>query len=300
MSSIITPPQLLQALVDFAQALREFDFLRQALLINIITGLVTAPLGFFLVLRRMSLMGDALSHALLPGVAISYFFFGSSVLAMTVGGFLAGLLVVLFTVWAQQHSPLREDSNFAAFYLLSLAVGVLAISLRGNSVDLLHILFGSPLTATAESLYLTLFVCAIVAILFWLMHRFFLMEIFDSTYLRSRGFRPLAYQMIFLILVVASLVVSFQTNGTLLAMGQLLIPGIIGRLWSLRMKTILIIAMLTSSIGSTLGLFVAFQMDWPLGPSTLVLWGAGYIFSLIFNPQRGLLKTIFPQKHYEH
>jgi zinc/manganese transport system permease protein len=283
----------------FIQSLQEFEFLRQALWINLITGLVTAPLGVYLVLRRMSLMGDALSHALLPGVAVSYFFFGLSVPAMTIGGFLTGSLIVVLTVWAQQHSPLKEDSNFAAFYLLSLSIGVLAISLRGNSVDLMHILFGSPLTATTESLITTLVVCSLVAILFWLFRRFFLLEIFDPTYLASRGYHPVALQIFFLILVVACLVVSFQTNGTLLAMGQLILPGIIGRLWSQRIRTILWVAMVVSSLGSAAGLWLSFQMDWPLGPSTLLLWGSIYVVSLILNPQQGLLKTLFPRKHYE-
>jgi zinc/manganese transport system permease protein len=291
---------LTQNFFDFIDALKEFDFLRQALLINLVTGVATAPLGVFLVLRRMSLMGDALSHALLPGVAFSYFFFGLSATAMTIGGFLAGSTIVLFTVWAQKHSPLKEESNFAAFYLLSLAIGVLAISMRGNSIDLMHILFGSPITATQEGLNLTIAVCSIVGILFWLWQKHFLLEIFDPTYLESRGFQPLTYQTLFLILVVACLVVSFQTNGTLLAMGQLVLPGIIGRLWSQNLRRIAGIAIIVSCIGSLLGLYVSFQFDWPLGPTTLVLWGLAYLTSLIFNPQQGLLRTFRHQKHYEN
>ncbi len=285
---------------SFVDALKEFEFLRQALLINLITGLITAPLGVLLVLRRMSLMGDALSHALLPGVAVSYFFFGLSVPAMTLGGFIAGSVVVLFTVWAQKHSPLKEDSNFAAFYLLSLSLGVLAISFRGNSVDLIHILFGSPLTASFESLLTTIVVCTLVGLFFWIFRRFFLLEIFDPTYLESRGYQPLLFQMLFLILVVACLVVSFQTNGTLLAMGQLILPSIIGRLWSQRVRPLILIAMVTSVVGSTMGLFLSFQFDWPLGPSTLILWGLVYFASLILNPQQGLLRTFYHQKHYEN
>ncbi|MEY4616925.1 MAG: hypothetical protein RJB66_1885 [Pseudomonadota bacterium] len=289
----------LQSYTIFSNALFEFDFLRQALFINLITGLVTAPLGVFLVLRRMSLMGDALSHALLPGVAIGYFFFGSSVIAMTAGGLIAGLVVVAFTVWAQKHSSLKEDSTFAAFYLISISIGVLAISSRGSSADLMHILFGSPLTASHESLTLTSIVCLITGFLFWFFRRFFLLEIFDPTYLQSRGYQPVLFQMLFLILVVAALVVSFQTNGTLLAMGQLLLPAIIAQLWSQRMNGIILIAMVLSIVGSVLGLFLSFTLDWPLGPSTLALWGAGYLLSLLLNPNQGLLKSFFPKKHYE-
>ena len=287
------------AVQQFCESLSEFEFLRQALMINLITGLVTAPMGVLLILRRMTLMGDALSHALLPGVAFSYFFFGSSALAMTLGGFAAGLLIILLTVWAQKHSPLKEDSNFAAFYLLSLAIGVLTISQRGSSSDLMHILFGSPLTASKESLQITTVVCVLAAPVFWLLHRFFVLEIFDATYLLARGYRPLTFQMLFLLLVMASLVVSFQTNGTLLAMGQLVLPAIISQLWSQRILPITLLALILSTIGSVSGLFLSYQMDWPLGPSTLLIWGLLHILSLFLNPKSGLLRTVLPRKHYE-
>lgn len=305
MSPELLPPlsssnSLFLAFLQFASALQEFDFLRQALWINFITGLAAAPLGVFLILRRMSLMGDALSHALLPGVAVSYFFFGLSVPAMALGGFLAGTLVVLLTVWAQKHSPLKEDSTFAGFYLLALALGVLAISVRGNSMDLIHILFGSPLTASNESLLTTLGVCATVLVIFIFLHRLFLLEIFDSVYLASRGYRPPFYQALFLVLVVACLVVSFQTNGTLLAMGQLILPALIARLWFQRMAPLIVLALVISVFGSSLGLFISYDRDWPLGPSILALWGFLYFLSLVLNPQQGLFKNLLHRKHYEH
>lgn len=287
------------SVVNFLQALQEFDFLHQALWINLMTGVATAPLGVLLVLRRMSLMGDALSHALLPGVAISYFFFGLSIPAMTIGGFITGALIIFFTTFAEKYSPIKEDSNFAAFYLLSLSLGVLIISLKGNSTDLLHLLFGSPLTASFESLITTMCVCVIVGVLFFRFQKFFLLEIFDPTYMKSRGFNPTWYQTLFLLLVVACLVVSFQTNGTLLAMGQLILPAIISRLWGKSPNQIFLLAILISCIGSTLGLYLAFEFNWPLGPTTLILWGIGYILSLIFHPYQGFISNIFRKKHYE-
>lgn len=287
------------SVVNFLQALNEFDFLRQALGINLMTGIVTAPLGVLLVLRRMSLMGDALSHALLPGVAISYFFYGLSIPIMTLGGFITGALIIFLTTFAEKYSPIKEDSNFAAFYLLSLSLGVLIISLKGNSMDLLHLLFGSPLTASFESLITTLAVCMVVGILFFRYQKFFLLEIFDPTYMKSRGFNPIFYHTFFLLLVVACLVVSFQTNGTLLAIGQLILPAIISRLWGKSPNFIFLLAIIISCIGSTLGLFLSFEFNWPLGPTTLILWGLGYILSLIFNPRHGWLSHFFRRKHYE-
>lgn len=285
--------------IYFIQTLQEFDFLRQALWINLITGIVTAPLGVLLVLRRMSLMGDALSHALLPGIAISYFFYGLSIPALTIGGFLTGALIIFFTAFAERHSPVKEDSNFAAFYLLSLSLGVLIISLKGNSTDLLHLLFGSPLLTSDESLKTALLVCVCVGLLFYRFQKFFLLEIFDPTYLKSRGLNSSFYQIFFLLLVVACLVVSFQTNGTLLAIGQLLLPGIISRFWAQRIPSIFIIAILISCLGSSLGLFLSFEFNWPLGPTTLLFWGLTYVISLLVHPTHGLLQQLFRKKHYD-
>lgn len=298
MSAEVT--QFSSLFTEFFNAMNEFDFLRQALIVQVVTGFVTAPLGVLLVLRRMSLMGDAVSHGLLPGVALSYFFFGLSIPIMMVGGFFTGALIVYFTVWSQKHSPLKEDSSFAAFYLLSLALGVLLISQKGGSTVLLHLLFGSPLTVTKESLFIIAGVCALVTTLFWFSKRLFLIEIFDPTYLKSRGKNPFWLQTFFLLLVVGGLVVSFQSNGTLLAMGQLIFPAIIARMWTQRIHRLFAMAILVSCLGSSLGLFVSFHLDWPLGPSTLLLWGSFYLCSLILNPYQGLLKTLIHQKHYGH
>lgn len=284
---------------DFFTALSDFDFLKQSLFISLCTGVVTAPLGVLLVLRRMSLMGDAISHGLLPGVAVSYFFFGSSILAMTIGGLLTGSLIVFLTAWSQKHSPLKEDSSFAAFYLISLSFGVLLISQKNKtSMDLMHILFGSPLSITLESLIICLLICFSIGLLFWLFKNVFILEIFDPVFLKSRGKNPFFYQSFFLLLVVAGLVVSFQNNGTLLAIGQLILPGIIARMWTSRITLLITFSILISIIGSLFGLFLSFELNALQGPTTLMIWGIFYLLSLFFNPSQGIIKSFFHLKHY--
>ncbi|HDS2645306.1 TPA: metal ABC transporter permease [Klebsiella aerogenes] len=131
----------------FFQPFIEFGFMRRALVVCFALSLSTTMLGVLLLLRRMSLMGDALSHAILPGVAAGYLLNGMSLLAMSVGGFIAGIAVALVAGWVSRRTPLKEDASFAGFYLGSLALGVTLVSLRGSSVDLLHLLFGSILAA---------------------------------------------------------------------------------------------------------------------------------------------------------
>ena len=132
----------------------EFDFMRYALASVFCLALSAAPVGVFLVMRRMSLVGDALSHAVLPGAAIGYMFAGLSLPAMSVGGFAAGLLMALLAGLASRFTSLKEDANFAAFYLSSLAIGVVLVSKNGSSVDLLHLLFGSVLSVDIPALQL--------------------------------------------------------------------------------------------------------------------------------------------------
>ncbi|MFY1973856.1 metal ABC transporter permease, partial [Achromobacter dolens] len=132
----------------------DYGFMRRALAGACSLSLGAAPLGVFLVLRRMSLMGDAMSHAILPGVAAGFLLSGLSLWAMMLGGIATGLVVALLAGLVARLTPLREDASFAAFYLISLGLGVLLVSLRGSNMDLLHVLFGTVLGLDDASLLL--------------------------------------------------------------------------------------------------------------------------------------------------
>ena len=123
----------------------DFAFMRRALVGSLALSIAGGPVGVFLMLRRMSLTGDAMAHAILPGVAVGYLFFGLSLVPMTIGGLLAGIAVAMLAGLVARVTVLKEDASLAAFYLLSLALGVTIVSLKGSNVDLLHVLFGSVL-----------------------------------------------------------------------------------------------------------------------------------------------------------
>ena len=135
---------MIHALID---PFVEFAFMRRALVGCFALSLGAPPVGVFLVLRRLSLMGDAMSHAILPGAAIGFLVAGLSVPAISLGGFIAGIAVVLLAGFVTRSTILREDASLAAFYLVSLALGVLIVSVKGSSIDLLHVLFGTVLAA---------------------------------------------------------------------------------------------------------------------------------------------------------
>ena len=132
----------------------EFGFMRRALVACLALGLSCGPIGTLLVLRRMSLVGDAIAHALLPGAALAFVLFGFSLWAMSIGGFVAAVAVAGMAGLVARLTPQREDASFAAFYLIALAAGVMIISIRGNSVDLMRVLFGTVLAVEDASLLL--------------------------------------------------------------------------------------------------------------------------------------------------
>ena len=132
----------------------DFEFMRRALVGSVALALGAGPIGVFLLLRRMSLTGDAMAHAVLPGAAVGFLVAGLSLPAMTIGGLVAGLAVAFLSGLVARTTVLREDASLAAFYLISLALGVMIVSMKGSSIDLLHLLFGTALALDDAALLL--------------------------------------------------------------------------------------------------------------------------------------------------
>lgn len=278
----------------------QHDFLRTALYTGILGVLSATPLGVLLVVRRLSLIGDALSHSLLPGVALAYWMFGLSMTAMALGGFLAGLIAVVFSLWVQKQGSVSEDSSFASLYILSVAFGVLLISAQGSSVDLLHILFGQFLTAGDEGLYLMGVITLItVPTLFFFFRFYFSAEILDPQFLKVGGLSPLFIQSLFFILVLLNLVGLFLTTGTLLAMGQMILPAITARLLVSTLFAMVAMSLLIGSLGISLGLILSYLTNWPAGPSVIAALGAFYLLALLFSPRQGLIFNALNLRHYK-
>ena len=132
----------------------EYGFMQRALIGSLMLSLSGCPVGVFLMLRRMSLTGDAMAHAILPGAAAGFLLYGLEIMPMTIGGLIAGVIVALGAGLVSRFTVQKEDASMAAFYLISLAVGVLIVSIRGSSVDLMHVLFGTVLALNNEALML--------------------------------------------------------------------------------------------------------------------------------------------------
>ena len=230
------------------QPFSEFAFMRRALVAVVALALGAAPLGCLLVLRRMSLMGDAMAHALLPGAAVGYIAAGLSVTAMSAGGFVAALAVALLAGAVTRRTGQREDASFAAFYLIALALGVLLISTHGSSVDLMHVLFGSVLAVDDAALILVAVVASVTLLLLALLYRPLVVESFDAQFLQSvRGSGALGHGVL-LVLTVANLVGGFQAMGTLMAVGLMMLPAIAARFWVRDLEHLMALAALIAAL----------------------------------------------------
>lgn len=268
----------------------EFGFMRRALIACIALSISATPLGVFLLLRRMSLVGDALSHAILPGAAIGYLISGMSLVAMGIGGFIAGLAVAMLSGLVSRKTQLKEDASFAGFYLGSLALGVTLVSLRGSSVDLLHVLFGSILAIDSSAMIMVGIISSASLLMLACIYRALVIESFDSLFLRVSAGKWLAViHGIFLALVVINLVAGFQILGTLMSVGLMMLPAASARFWARDLPHTLLSAMIIGILSSVVGLIWSYYASLPAGPAIVLSATVIFFISVLFGRRGGML-----------
>jgi zinc/manganese transport system permease protein len=244
----------------------------------------------------MSLVGDAMSHAVLPGAAIGFLIAGGlSLPAMGLGGIVAGLVVALLSGLVSRTTVLKEDASFASFYLASLAAGVLIVSLRGSNIDLLHVLFGTILAIDPTALYFVGGIASFTLVILAIVYRPLIVECFDPDFLRSVKGHGSAYHFLFLFLVVLNLVAGFQALGTLMAVGLMMLPAAIARLWVKTLPSMMIIAALIAAISGFAGLVISYHWDLASGPTIILIAAFLYCLSLLFCPS-GAVRRLFPAR----
>src|ERR1700732_2197088 len=268
----------------------EFAFMRRALAGSIALAIAGPPLGVFLILRRMALTGDAMAHAILPGAALGYLAAGLSLGPMTIGGLAAGLIVAVGSGVVARATILREDASLAAFYLISLALGVTIVSLRGSNIDLLHVLFGSVLALDDATLILLAAIASVTLAALAALYRPLVLETVDAGFLASVSRSGGPVQIIFLTLVVLNLVGGFHALGTLLAVGMMMLPAASARLITQDMTAMIGVAAAQGILAGYAGLIVSFHAGLPSGPLIILMAGLLYLLALVFGPAGGLLR----------
>src|SRR3954468_3513762 len=277
----------------------DFAFMRRALAAVIALSLGGAPIGVFLMLRRMSLVGDAMAHAILPGAAIGFLLSGLNLFAMTTGGLIAGFAVALLAGLVSRSTGVKEDASLATFYLASLALGVTIVSIKGTNVDLLHVLFGNILAMDDPTLLMVATNATITLVVLAVIFRPLVIESVDPLFLRTVSRAGGPAHLAFLALVVVNLVSACQALGTLLAVGLMILPAGIARFWSRDITGMICIAVASAFVSGYAGLVLSFQTKVPSGPAIILVAAALYVFSILFGNISGLVRMMFPGKHLE-
>jgi zinc/manganese transport system permease protein len=276
----------------------EFAFMRRALVGSLALSLAAPPLGVFLVLRRLSLIGDALGHAILPGVALGAIVGGLSLFAMSAGGVLAGLVIVAAAGLASRGTGLREDASLAGFYLVALALGVVLVSAGGSRVDLLDLLFGAVLGVDDGALLFIASVSTVTLLALALMWRPLVAETFDPGFLRHAGGGGALWHLGFLGLVVLNLVAAFHALGTLMAVGLMMLPATGARFWSASVGGQVVAAVVMAMAASITGLLVSFHADVPSGPAIVLAAGVFWLVGMFAGPQGSVLRRLVRRPHF--
>ena len=277
----------------------EFSFMRRALVASAALALGAGPVGVFLVLRRMSLIGDTMAHAVLPGAAVGFMLAGLSLPAMSLGGFAAGVTVALLAGLTTRFTKLKEDASLAALFMISLATGVMIVSLRGSTVDLMHVLFGTILAVDDASLILVATIATVSLATFAVIYRPLVAECFDPGFLRTYGRVGAVCHLAFLMLVVLNMVASFQALGTLMAVGLMILPATAARFWAREVWSLAAVAIGVAMLSGLIGLVLSYHANLPSGPAIVLTAGAFYLSSLAFGRRYSLAARLLERDHLQ-
>jgi zinc/manganese transport system permease protein len=258
-----------------------FSFMRIALVACLALALANGPLGILLLLRRMALDGNVLSHAVMPGAALGFVYAGHSLTALSTGGLASGALVAGLTGLLGRDGPMRQEAALIAFYLVTLALGVTLVALFGSNVDTVRVLFGTVLAIDVRALLQIATVCTLTMLLLALFYRPMAVDSFDPVFLRMVGGNGM--RGLFVVLLLLNLVVSFQAFGTLLAIGPMLLPAAAARCWTQRPGVMIVLASSLGMLSCYAGLLLSYHRNLPSGPAIVMAAGAVYGISLLLS-----------------
>ncbi|MGY3703805.1 manganese ABC transporter permease [Vagococcus martis] len=269
----------------FIEGLVKYDFLQNALITSVIVGVVSGVIGSFIILRGMSLMGDAISHAVLPGVAVSYMLGGSYMIGASIFGIMAAGLIGFVT----QKSKLKNDTAIGIVFSSFFALGIILISFAESSTDLYHILFGNVLAVRPSDMYTTLAVAVAVILFVVLFYKELLVSSFDPVMAQAYGLKVqvIHYALMFFLTLVA--VSSLQTVGTILVVAMLVTPAATAYLLTDKLSTMIVIASSLGAVSAVIGLFFSYSYNLASGATIVLTTVVFFIIAFIFSPKQGFI-----------
>lgn len=272
--------------LDFIQALTEYDFLQKALVTSVMVGIICGVIGCFIILRGMSLMGDAISHAVLPGVAISYLLG----INFFIGAVATGLLTALGIGFVSQNSRIKNDTAIGILFTSAFALGIILISFLRSSSDLYHILFGNVLAVRPSDMWMTLAIGLIVLGAIFLFYKELLVTSFDPTMAAAYGLSTRLIHYLLMTMLTLGTVASLQTVGIILVVAMLITPAATAYLLTNRLSRMIFLSAGLGTISSVVGLYFSFTYNLSSGASIVLVATALFALVFIFSPRHGLLR----------
>ena len=272
--------------LTFIEATFQYDFLQKALITSVMVGIICGVIGCFIILRGMSLMGDAISHAVLPGVAISYLLG----INFFIGAVVTGLLTALGLGFVSQNSRIKNDTAIGILFTSAFALGIILISFLRSSSDLYHILFGNVLAVRPSDMWMTLIIGIIVLGAIYLFYKELLVTSFDPTMAAAYGLSTRLVHYLLMTMLTLVTVASLQTVGIILVVAMLITPAATAYLLTNRLSRMIFLSAGFGTISSIVGLYFSFTYNLSSGASIVLVATALFALVFVFSPRHGLLR----------
>lgn len=277
----------------FFDALGKYQYLQNAMMAGILVGIICGVIGCFIILRGMALMGDAISHAVLPGVVIAYML-GFS---FFIGAVVTGLLTALGIGYVSQNSKLKDDTAIGILFTAAFALGVVLITqIRGSGVDLWHILFGNVLAVSSSDLWMIISIGSLVLLCIALFYKQLLLSTFDPIMAKSIGLPTKLIHYLLMLLLSLVTVASLKTVGIILVVAMLITPGATAYLLTDRMPTMILLSSIFGVFSSVVGVYFSFIYDVATGASIVLVASTLFALSFFFSPKQGIITQHFRSK----
>ena len=279
-------------MMQFIQDIQQYEFLQKALLTGVVVGIISGIIGCFIILRGISLMGDAISHAVLPGVAISYMLG----ISYFYGAMFFGLLTAFSIGFITQNSRVKSDASIGIVFSTFFAIGIILIGKASTSTDLTSILFGNVLSVRSSDMWITVIVGAIVIGVIVLFFKEFLVSTFDPTLAQSFGLNNKVIHYVLMVLLTLVTVASLQTVGIILVVAMLITPASTAYLLTNRLSIMIAISAFLGALSAVVGLYISFTYNWPSGAAIVLVATTFFVITLLLSPKNGVIVRSMKQR----
>lgn len=273
--------------MTFIEAVIQYDFLQNALLTATMVGVICGVIGCFIILRGMALMGDAISHAVLPGVAIAYML-GVS---FFIGAVISGVITAVAIGFISQNSRIKNDISIGIMFSSAFALGIILITIMKSSTDLYHILFGNVLAVRPSEMWMTFLIGIFVLLSIYLFYKELLISSFDATMAQAYGLPTKLIHYFLMILLTFVTVASLQTVGIVLVVAMLITPAATAYLLTDRLSTMIFLSAGLGVVASVIGLYFSFTFNLASGATIVLVSTACFLLAFIFSPKQGILSS---------